>query len=91
MEHGSDSMEEVINTLKRMQIHFSKFIEEYESLPQLKNVVRRTVMEDAISVVGATMDGITHEIVDAWHHYQQQQIDMRIIEMSDKYENEKNE
>ena len=87
MGHGSENMEEVINTLKKMQYHFSKFIEEYESLPQLKNLVRRTVLEDAISVVGATMDGITHEIVDAWHDYQQQQI----IEMSDKYENEKNE
>jgi len=87
MEHGSENMEELIETLKKMQYHFSKFIEEYESLPQLKNVVRRTVLEDAISVVGATMDGITHEIVDAWHDYQQQQI----IEMSDKYENEKNE
>ena len=87
MEHGSENMEELIETLKKMQYHFSKFIEEYESLPQLKNIVRRTVLEDAISVVGATMDGITHEIVDAWHDYQQQQI----IEMSDKYENEKNE
>ena len=87
MGHGSENMEEVINTLKKMQYHFTKFIEEYESLPQLKNIVRRTVLEDAISVVGATMDGITHEIVDAWHDYQQQQI----IEMSDKYENEKNE
>ena len=87
MGHGSENMEEVINTLKKMQYHFSKFIEEYESLPQLKNLVRRTVLEDAISVVGATMDGITNEIVDAWHDYQQQQI----IEMSDKYENEKNE
>lgn len=83
-------MEDVINTLKKMQYHFSKFIEEYESLPQLKNIVRRTVLEDAISVVGATMDGITHEIVDAWHTYQQQMIDNNIIEMSDKYD-EKNE
>ena len=67
-------MEELIETLKKMQYHFSKFIEEYLSLPQLKNVVRRTVLEDAISVVGATMDGITNEIIDAWHDYQQQQI-----------------
>ena len=77
-------MEELIETLKRMQYHFSKFIEEYESLPQLKNVVRRTVLEDAISVVGATMDGITNEIVDAWHLYQQQQIDNNVIDIGDK-------
>lgn len=77
-------MEDLIETLKRMQYHFSKFIEEYESLPQLKNVVRRTVLEDAISVVGATMDGITNEIVDAWHLYQQQQIDNNVIDIGDK-------
>ena len=76
-------MEDLIETLKKMQYHFSKFIEEYESLPQLKNIVRRTVLEDAISVVGATMDGITHEIVDAWHEYQQQQID-GIIDIGDE-------
>ena len=74
-------MEDLIETLKRMQYHFSKFIEEYESLPQLKNVVRRTVLEDAISVVGATMDGITNEIVDAWHLYQQQKIDNNVIDI----------
>lgn len=77
-------MEDLIETLKKMQYHFSKFIEEYESLPQLKNVVRRTVLEDAISVVGATMDGITHEIIDAWHHHQQQEIDNRVIDIGDK-------
>jgi len=77
-------MEDLIETIKKMQYHFSKFIEEYENLPQLKNVVRRTVLEDAISVVGATMDGITHEIIEAWHHYQQQEIDNRVIDIGDK-------
>ena len=80
-------MEDLIDTLKKMQYHFSKFIEEYESLPQLKNVVRRTVLEDAISVVGATMDGITNEIIDAWHHYQQQQINNTVIDIGDENEN----
>ena len=69
-------MEDLIETLKKMQYHFSKFIEEYENLPQLKNVVRRTVLEDAISVVGATMDGITHEIIDSY----QLQAQMKILE-----------
>jgi len=82
-------MEDVIETMKKMQYHFSMFIEEYERLPQLKNVVRRTVLEDAISVVGATMDGITHEIIDAYHQYQQEQINKwEIIELSDENENE---
>ena len=69
-------MEDVIETMKKMQYHFSMFIEEYERLPQLKNVVRRTVLEDAISVVGATMDGITHEIIDM----HQTQMQMKILE-----------
>ena len=64
----------IIQTLKKMQYHFSMVIEEYEKLPQLRNVVRRTVLEDALSVVGATMDGITHEIIDAWRYQQQQKI-----------------
>tara|TARA_R100000152_G_C6780475_1_gene213285 strand:- start:1747 stop:2001 length:255 start_codon:yes stop_codon:yes gene_type:complete len=82
-------MEDVIETMQKMQYHFSMFIEEYERLPQLKNVVRRTVLEDAISVVGATMDGITHEIIDAYHQYQQEQINKwEIIELSDENENE---
>jgi hypothetical protein len=82
-------MEDIIETMKKMQYHFSMFIEEYERLPHLKNVVRRTVLEDAISVVGATMDGITHEIIDAYHQYQQEQINKwEIIELSDENENE---
>ena len=71
-------MDDIIETMKKMQYHFSMFIEEYEKLPQLKNTVRRTVLEDAISVVGATMDGITHEIIDSYHAYQQQQINNSI-------------
>jgi len=66
--------DQIINTLKTMQYHFTKVIEEYEKLPQLRNVVRRTVLEDALSVVGATMDGITHEIIDAYHNTKQREI-----------------
>ena len=58
--------DEIVKRLKQMQYHFSAFIELYESLPRIQDVVRRTVLEDAISVVGATMDGITHEIIDSY-------------------------
>jgi hypothetical protein len=75
--------DDIIKKLKQMQYHFSAFIEIYESLPRIQDIVRRTVLEDAISVVGATMDGITHEIVDAWHEYQQQQID-GVIDIGDE-------
>ena len=68
--------DEIVNRLKQMQYHFSAFIEIYESLPRIQDIVRRTVLEDAISVVGATMDGITHEIIDSY----QLQAQMKILE-----------
>ena len=68
--------DEIVNRLKQMQYHFSAFIELYESLPRIQDVVRRTVLEDAISVVGATMYGITHEIIDSY----QLQAQMKILE-----------
>lgn len=72
----NDRDDEIINRLKKMQYHFSAFIDLYESLPRLQDIVRRTVLEDAISVVGATMDGITHEIIDA----HQARMQMKILE-----------
>ena len=72
----NDKDDDIINRLKQMQYHFSAFIDLYESLPRLQDIVRRTVLEDAISVVGATMDGITHEIIDA----HQARIQMKILE-----------
>ena len=68
--------DEIVKRLKQMKYHFSAFIELYESLPRIQDVVRRTVLEDAISVVGATMDGITHEIIDSY----QLQAQMKILE-----------
>ena len=68
--------DDIIKKLKQMQYHFSAFIEIYESLPRIQDIVRRTVLEDAISVVGATMDGITHEIIDSY----QLQAQMKILE-----------
>ena len=58
--------DEIVNTLKKMQYHFSKFIDLYESLPRIQSAVRRTILEDAITAVGASMDGITHEIIDSY-------------------------
>ena len=76
--------DDIIKKLKQMQYHFSAFIEIYESLPRIQDIVRRTVLEDAISVVGATMDGITHEIIDA----HQMQMQMKILEGNENEETE---
>ena len=78
MNEGDD----IIRKIKKMQYHFSAFIDLYESLPRLQNIVRRTVLEDAITVVGATMDGITHEIIDAHHALMQ----MKILEGNENEE-----
>lgn len=74
--------DDIIKRLKQMQYHFSAFIDIYESLPRLQDIVRRTVLEDAITVVGATMDGITHEIIDA----HQAQMQMKILEGNENEE-----
>lgn len=74
--------DEIIRKIKKMQYHFSAFIDLYESLPRLQNIVRRTVLEDAITVVGATMDGITLEIIDA----HQTQMQMKILEGNENEE-----
>ena len=74
--------DDIIKKLKQMQYHFSAFIEIYESLPRIQDIVRRTVLEDAISVVGATMDVITHEIIDM----HQTQMQMKILEGNENEE-----
>ena len=74
--------DDIIKRLKQMQYHFSAFIDIYESLPRLQDIVRRTVLEDAITVVGATMDGITMEIIDA----HQMQMHMKILEGNENEE-----
>ena len=74
--------DDIIKKLKQMQYHFSAFIEIYESLPRIQDIVRRTVLEDEISVVGATMDGITHEIIDM----HQTQMQMKILEGNENEE-----
>ena len=78
MNEGDD----IIRKIKKMQYHFSAFIDIYESLPRLQNIVRRTVLEDTITVVDATMDGITHEIIDA----HQTQMQMKILEGNENEE-----
>ena len=78
MNEGDD----IIRKIKKMQYHFSAFIDLYESLPRIQDIVRRTVLEDAISVVGATMDGITHEIIDM----HQTQMQMKILEGNENEE-----
>ena len=58
--------ERICKDLMDMQQHFNKMIEAYERLPALNNIVRKTILEDALSVVSVSMTGITHEIADLY-------------------------
>ena len=58
--------ERIIKNLMDMQHHFNEMIKAYERLPSLKNIVRKTILEDAMSVVAVSMDGITQEIADLY-------------------------
>ena len=58
--------ERICRDLMDMQQHFNKMIEAYERLPALNNIVRKTILEDALSVVSVSMTGITHEIADLY-------------------------
>ena len=59
--------ERIMRNLMKMQEHFNKMIEAYERLPALNNIVRKTILEDALSVVSVSMTGITHEIADLYN------------------------
>lgn len=59
--------ERIMRDLMDMQNHFNKMIEAYERLPALNNIVRKTILEDALSVVSVSMTGITHEIADLYN------------------------
>lgn len=58
--------ERIMRNLMKMQEHFNKMIDAYERLPALNNTVRKTILEDALSVVSVSMTGITHEIADLY-------------------------
>lgn len=65
--------ERIMRDLMDMQNHFNKMIEAYERLPALNNIVRKTILEDALSVVSVSMTGITHEIADLYELVPMQQ------------------
>ena len=79
--------ERIIKNLMDMQHYFNELIAAYERLPLLKNIVRKTILEDALSVVAVSMEGITHEIVDLYGLIPMQQRpsdEPRIIEIQPK-------
>ena len=59
--------------LEALHHHYNSFVEIYETLPPLASM-RKVILDDAISTVGATMNGILNEIADMEFQQQQQKI-----------------
>ena len=60
---GRGMTEELIQNLEAMKHHYNKLVEAYERLPHL-SMMRRVILDDALTVIGATMDGVVNELKD---------------------------
>ena len=56
-------MEELLEKLELLQKHYNDFVDVYETLPPLSSM-RKVILDDAISVIGMTMNGILNEIAE---------------------------
>ncbi len=56
-------MEELLQKLELLQKHYNDFVDVYETLPPLTSM-RKVILDDAISVIGMTMNGILNEIYE---------------------------
>lgn len=56
-------MEELLQKLELLQKHYNDFVDVYETLPPLSSM-RKVILDDAISVIGMTMNGILNEIYE---------------------------
>jgi hypothetical protein len=56
-------MEELLKKLELLQKHYNDFVDVYETLPPLSSM-RKVILDDAISVIGMTMNGILNEIAE---------------------------
>ena len=56
-------MEELLDKLELLQKHYNDFVDVYETLPPLASM-RKVILDDAISVIGMTMNGILNELYE---------------------------
>lgn len=52
-----------IQSLEAMRLHFNGLVEAFEQLPDM-NTMRRVPIEDALTIIGITMEGIMNELGD---------------------------
>ena len=50
-----------IESLEEMRLHFNGLVEAFEQLPDM-DTMRRVPIEDALMVIGMTMEGIMNEL-----------------------------
>ena len=63
--------EELIKNLEAMKYHYNQLVEAYEKLPHL-SIMRRVILDDALTVIGATMDGVVNELKDYTDIYKEE-------------------
>lgn len=59
----TDMRDVIAINVEKMKKHYNGMVEAYEKLPELKPV-RKQIIEDAILVIGVTMDGVIKEIIE---------------------------
>ncbi len=52
-----------IESLEEMRLHFNGLVEAFEQLPDM-DTMRRVPIEDALMVIGMTMEGIMNELTE---------------------------
>ena len=68
---GRGMTEELIQNLEAMKHHYNKLVEAYEKLPHL-SMMRRVILDYALTVIGATMDGVVNELKDYTDMYKEE-------------------
>ena len=68
---GRGIEEELVVNLEAMKHHYNKLIEAYEKLPHL-STMRRVILDDALTVIGVTMDGVVNEMRDYTNMYDEE-------------------
>jgi len=68
---GRGMTEELIKNLEAMKYHYNQLVEAYEKLPHL-SMMRRVILDDALTVIGATMDGVVNELKDYTDIYKEE-------------------
>tara|TARA_R110002167_G_scaffold180250_3_gene380471 strand:- start:321 stop:530 length:210 start_codon:yes stop_codon:yes gene_type:complete len=68
---GRGMTEDLIKNLEAMKHHYNKLVEAYEKLPVMSSM-RKVILDDALTVIGVTMDGVVKEMHDYTNMYDEE-------------------